>query len=138
MEQALVAKKPSDESILGDLMLLPRKKLGKSRREATVGGRVDAFPVQGMQNSECSAAQLQSLVEHGIEHRREVAGRGIDHLQHLGGGGLSLQRFVALGAAFVELPLEFRVGPLKIGCRVVDRRGHALIPSGRGSGTTGR
>jgi hypothetical protein len=42
----------------------------------------------------------------------------------------SLQRLI-------ELPPEFRVGALKIGQRVVNRGGHALILSGRGSGTTG-
>jgi hypothetical protein len=34
--------------------------------------------------------------------------------------------------------LEFRVGALQIGYRVVDRRGHWLVPPGRGPNTTGR
>ena len=34
-----------------------------------------------------------------VEHRREVAGRGIDDLQHLGSRGLLLQRLVTLGFA---------------------------------------
>ena len=37
------------------------------------------------------------LFQYRVEHRREVAGRGIDDLQHLGGRGLLLQRLVALG-----------------------------------------
>ena len=42
-------------------------------------------------------AQPQRLFQHRIEHRREVAGRGIDDLQHLGGRGLLLQRLARLG-----------------------------------------
>ena len=37
------------------------------------------------------------LFQHRIEHRREIAGRGIDNLQHLGGRGLLLQRLPLLG-----------------------------------------
>ena len=76
--------------------------------------------------------QPHRLFEHRVEHRGEVAGRGIDDLQDLGGRGLPLQCLVALGAALVELPLEFRVDALQIGLRVVDRRGHVLTLSSRG------
>ena len=37
------------------------------------------------------------LLQHRVEHRREVAGRGIDDPQHLGGRGLLLQRLARLG-----------------------------------------
>ena len=37
------------------------------------------------------------LFQHRVEHRREVAGRGVDDLQHLGGRGLLLQRLARLG-----------------------------------------
>ncbi len=40
---------------------------------------------------ESCVAQPYCLFEHRVEHRREVAGRGIDDLQHLGGRGLLLQ-----------------------------------------------
>ena len=36
-------------------------------------------------------AQPHCPFEHCIEHRREIAGRGVDDLQHLGGRGLLLQ-----------------------------------------------
>jgi hypothetical protein len=39
------------------------------------------------------------------EHRREVAGRGIDDLQHLRGPGLPLRRFLTLGFALGKLML---------------------------------
>ena len=37
------------------------------------------------------------LLQHRVEHRREVAGRAIDDLQYLGGRGLLLQRLARLG-----------------------------------------
>jgi hypothetical protein len=37
------------------------------------------------------------LFEHRLEDRGEVAGRGIDDLQHLGNGSLLLQGFARLG-----------------------------------------
>ena len=37
------------------------------------------------------------LFQHRVEHRREIAGRGIDDLQHLGGRGLLLQCLARLG-----------------------------------------
>ena len=42
-------------------------------------------------------AEPHGLFEHRVEHRREVAGRGVDDLQHLGGRGLLLQRLARLG-----------------------------------------
>ena len=38
-----------------------------------------------------------AVVQHRVEHRREVTGRGIDDLQHLGGRGLLLQGLARLG-----------------------------------------
>ena len=43
------------------------------------------------------ATQGVCLLEHRVENRGEVAGRGIDDLQHLGGGGLLLQCLARLG-----------------------------------------
>ena len=43
------------------------------------------------------AAKMVCLLQHRVEHRREVAGRGVDHLQHLGGRGLLLQCLALLG-----------------------------------------
>src|SRR5258707_6418345 len=42
-------------------------------------------------------AQARRLFEHSIEYRGEVAGRGIDDLQHLSGRGLLLQSLTRLG-----------------------------------------
>ena len=38
----------------------------------------------------------QNRIDVGVEHRREIAGRGVDDLQHLGGRGLLLQRLARL------------------------------------------
>src|SRR5262245_21693444 len=64
-----------------------------------------------------------------IEHRREIAGRGVDDLQHLGGRCLPLQRFVALPGALIEPPLQLGVNLAKFGYLVIERRGHVLTPS---------
>ena len=42
-------------------------------------------------------AEAVRLLQYRVEHRREVAGRGVDDLQHLGGRGLLLQRLARLG-----------------------------------------
>ena len=42
-------------------------------------------------------AQPHRLLQHRVEHRREVAGRGVDDLQYLGGRGLLLQGLARLG-----------------------------------------
>src|SRR3954454_24052899 len=63
----------------------------------------------------------QRFVEHRVEHRREVAGRGIDDLQDLGGRGLPCQRLVplsdylvTLGERLAKLALQLRDGVLRI------------------------
>jgi hypothetical protein len=63
----------------------------------------------------CGAAKMMCLLQDRVEHRREVAGRGIDDLQHLGGRSLPLQRLVALGSAFGKLKFEIDYALLGIG-----------------------
>src|SRR5215472_5891554 len=43
------------------------------------------------------ATEGMRLLQNRVEYRREIAGRGIDDLQHLGGRGLLLQRLARLG-----------------------------------------
>ena len=38
-------------------------------------------------------ADARSVLQHGLEHRLQFAGRRADDLEHVGGGGLLLQRF---------------------------------------------
>ena len=51
---------------------------------------VNKVPMRGL-------AQPHRLFQHRVEHRREIAGRGVDDLQHLGGRGLLLQRLALFG-----------------------------------------
>ena len=59
--------------------------------------RAHMLAVIELKSGMVDAANALRLVEDRIEHRREVAGRGIDDLQHLGGRGLLLQGFARLG-----------------------------------------
>ncbi len=77
------------------------------------------------------AAKRVRLFQDRVEHRREIAGRGIDDPQYLGGRGLLRQRFVALGAALVEPLLQLGVRAPKFGQLVVERHRQELTPSHR-------
>ena len=46
------------------------------------------------------------MFEHRLEYRDEIARRGIDDLQHLGGSRLPSHCLIALGVAFSKLALE--------------------------------
>jgi len=67
------------------------------------------IPRRSDENPKGSVTQPHRLFEHRIEHRREVARRRIDDLQHLGGGGLLLQclecELLLQKGPFVGLPL---------------------------------
>ena len=52
---------------------------------------METLAVVGVEHSERRLAQPHRLFQHRIEHRRQIARRGVDHLQHLGGRGLLLQ-----------------------------------------------
>ena len=55
-------------------------------------------------------AEAYRLFQHRIEHRRQIAGRGVDHLQHLGGRGLLFQRLPLLGDQPRVLHRDHRLG----------------------------
>ena len=62
------------------------------------GDRAQTLAVIELQDCRSAAPQRRvRLFQHRVEHRREVAGRGIDDLQHLGGRGLLLQGLARLG-----------------------------------------
>jgi len=65
-------------------------------------------------------AQPRCLIEHRVEHGREIAGRGIDDLQYLGGRGLLLRELIALGKGLIEPPLQLSVGTPKVGDFVIE------------------
>ena len=61
-----------------------------------IGRRMEPLTVIGHQIAKTRLAQPHRFFQHRVEHRGEVAGRGIDDLQHLGGRGLLLQGFARL------------------------------------------
>ena len=80
-------------------------------RKPAMRNRVEVLAVIGQQAAKGRLAQKHRLFEDRVEHRGEVAGRGVDNLADLGGGGLAGQRRVALGAALRELAPEIGDGP---------------------------
>ena len=91
-------------------------------RMAAGSCELNEFAVIGPKHPKSRFTQPHRLFEHRIEHRREITGRRIDDLQHLGGRGLSRQRFVALGRYRVELPPQLGYGLPEIDLRVVWHR----------------
>ena len=71
---------------------------------------METLAIIGVQDAERGSAQPHRLFQHRIEHRRQIAGRGIDHLQHLGGRGLLLQRLALLGDQPRVLHRDHRLG----------------------------
>src|SRR6516162_10519053 len=65
--------------------------LRKVVRHTSDGGGEPALSIVGPELPESHLAQPHGLVEHGVEYRREIAGRGVNDLKQLGGGGLLLQ-----------------------------------------------
>ena len=66
-------------------------------RNAAVYHREEVFAVKSQKAAEGGAAQTHRFFQHRVEYRRQVAGRGVDDLQHFGGCGLLLQRFSRFG-----------------------------------------
>src|SRR5437899_894021 len=63
-----------------------------ARRHAPV-----PLAIIGYQSAPRSAAQTVRLLQYRVEYRGEIAGRGVDDAEHLGGRGLLLQGFARLG-----------------------------------------
>ena len=78
------------------LLALAEDLYQRGRRPAQGHGR-ERLSVIGLHDRESSVAKSNRLIEHGVEHRRKVAGRGVDDLQHLSSRGLLLERLARLG-----------------------------------------
>ena len=89
--------------------------LGECHRHAAHCHRVKNGAVIGAKRPAGGLTQPHGFVEHRIEHRRKVAGRGVDDLQYLGGRGLLSERLVALRSAFGKLALQIGYALLGIG-----------------------
>jgi hypothetical protein len=64
------------------------------------GGRASARPVEAENQPVGRAAQPRRRLDQRVEHGLQIEGRAADHLEHVCGGGLSLQRL----PQFVEKP----------------------------------
>jgi hypothetical protein len=71
------------------------------RYSAEVFALIDEKPAVG------DPAEPVGLLQHCIKYRGEVAGRGIDDLQHLCGRGLLSEGLVELARLLIQLPLRF-------------------------------
>jgi hypothetical protein len=80
---------------------------------------MEILAIVGPKCTVCGIAQAHCLLDYRIEHGREVAGRGIDHLQDLGGRGLLLRCLVTLGCALVTLGLALGKLTLQIGYKLL-------------------
>jgi hypothetical protein len=67
------------------------------------------------EHTSLAAAERMRLLQYRFEHRRTVAGRGIDDLQDLGCRSLPLQRLIALSCALGKLTLQIGDELLGIG-----------------------
>ena len=70
---------------------------GKSGGYASKSNGPETLAIVSVERAERRSAQSHRVFQHRIEHRRQIAGRSVDHLQHLGGRGLLLQRLALLG-----------------------------------------
>src|SRR6516225_8216300 len=61
------------------------------------GNRANVVALNNPQAAQCRAAKIVCLLQYRVEYRREVAGRGIDDAEYLGGRGLLLQGLAGLG-----------------------------------------
>src|SRR5215471_11848186 len=88
MDWTPLLNRSSEESRRIEPTQLTRVALGVRLRQIMHCDGVRGFTVKGVQNTKARITQTDCLFEHRVEHRREVARRGIYDLQHLGGRGL--------------------------------------------------
>src|ERR1700758_4076303 len=75
----------------------PRDEFPERRGRALVRNWMKSFPIIDHQSTKRRLAQCMSFFEDRLEHRREIAGRGVDDTQHFGRGRLLLQRLAGFG-----------------------------------------
>ena len=83
---------------------LRSKKLYQLRREPVVGCRAKYLAVKPQDDSTLSAAQPRRVLHEGFEHWLEVERRAADHLEHLAGRRLLLQRLGQLAVPRLRAP----------------------------------
>ena len=83
---------------------------GQGCGDGPIGGGMEALAIKGRQESEIGLAQPHGLFQHRIEHRRQIAGVGVDDLQHLGCRGLLFQRLLRFSDQPRVLHRDHRLG----------------------------
>src|SRR6516162_4062302 len=94
---------------------------------------MEMLSIIGFEITKSRGAQTHRLFQHRIEHRGEIAGRGVDDAQHLGDRSLLSLTLVTFGPCLSKLALKVGVSLLKIGRLAVWRRAHvrpraAVVP----------
>ncbi len=79
-------------------------------RVAVSRHRAEILTVKGHDGTQGGTAEPVRLLQDRVEHRRQIAGRSVDDLQHLGGRGLLLQRLPLLGHQPRILHRDHRLG----------------------------
>ena len=67
-------------------------KLGKGGRGVMQCDDTKPFSIVEIKRTELAFADTRRIRQHGSKHRLQFTGRTRDHLQHIGGRGLLLQR----------------------------------------------
>ena len=73
------------------------------------------FTVIGPEGTQLCLAEARRPFEHRVEHRGEVAGRGIDDLQYLRGCGLLSESLITLGGVLGQPLLRMGEFALEVG-----------------------
>ena len=91
-------------------------------REVVIGCIEDAIVRRTGEPRHVSVAKARRRFDQGVEHRLQIEGRAADHLEHVGGGGLLLQRFAQLVEQARVLDGDHGLGgkirpPVRFACR---------------------
>jgi hypothetical protein len=113
-DEALAAEQ-SESRVTGAQLGWLAQNLRKSLGEAAHRRSAEILAIEKLQIPTFDAAKLMRLLQYRVEHRRKIAGRGVDDLQHLGGRSLLSERLVAVGSALGKLALQIGYEPLEIG-----------------------
>jgi hypothetical protein len=103
------------------------------RGEAVAGDMMVGAVLGEPEGSPVRAAKVRRRLDQSVEHCLQIEGRAADDLEHVGGGGLLLQRF----AQFVEQPRVFD-GDDGLGGEVLNQPDLLLGEGGRPPGDRSR
>src|SRR6516162_9755366 len=84
-------------------------KIGVLTRDSVAGFKVISFALRSAYDRRVRLAQLGGRLDKRIQHGLQVERRAADHLEHVGGGGLLLQRFAQLVEQASVLDCDYRL-----------------------------